>query len=155
MRYVIFILMLSGCTSVVVSDADFAKNINQKCFSVEKPLNIYRFGKSTSNPHIVFTEESKSTMPIDFDEKYELVGTLSTKELIKIIEIVDYPYGSAGRCWKIYAVSKKHNGKKFELPSCWMDHTTVWFSPHSISRVNINQKIELVTDSIKPSEECI
>ncbi|GMM84481.1 hypothetical protein [Pseudoalteromonas sp. MTN2-4] len=147
------IILLSGCSSVV-SNEYIATNLTDKCFSIEKPVNIYVIRQFPNDSYEAFTEKSNSRLP-SFESKFEFVRTLTKGELIKITSVVEHSYGSAGHCWKINAKSEQLPGVEFELPSCWMDNMSPWFSPDSPSQLKGGQKIEVATDFIKASEKCI
>ena len=146
---IFIILLLCGC-STVVSNENLAVNLIDKCFSVEKPIQVY----ASNNLHVAVTKQNTSRLH-RFEQNYKRVKTLNAGDIIKISTLMDHSYGSAGRCWMVFAKNMHLTGIEFQLPSCWMDHNSIWFTPNSPAKLNESDKIELVTDYIKPSKVCI
>lgn len=150
---IFLIPILSSCAAKDVTINSFAKTIADKCFQLTKDLTIYEVQGSDKDKVSSFT--SSYLMVGDpsekqrFIKKGKAVGTIVKGEKLLITKVVDFPYGSAGRCWVVKARYNK-NDPLIEIPSCWVWEQPIWVEPLSpIEQQKTDKKLQIKAEQLK------
>lgn len=131
------ILFLSGCAATDVSQSDRVKGIIGQCYQLTETGELMDKPGSDKESVMQFTlsylflssKTHRHAQQWAGDGK--LIQQLPVGTKLKIAKVIDYPYGSAGRCWvvkaKLLGVDTK--GKLVEIPSCVVWDQPIWVSP--------------------------
>lgn len=147
----LFITLLSGCAAIDVSKTDAAKDLIGTCYEFKETGELIRTRGSDKEQVMEFTWSylflSSETQAHHRESNggAELISKLSPGTRLKIRKIVNYPYGSAGRCWVIKAdlLNVDTNKELVEIPSCWVWDEPIWVAPSSPYALEKDEKKKL------------
>lgn len=90
-----------------------------------------------------------------WSEKGALLATLPPGDRLIIDYVVDYPYGSTGRCWVIKVrLLDSDVEDQVEIPSCWVWDDPIWIEPRSPHSTKDADRLRMVTHILRPIERC-
>ncbi|MDO6721592.1 hypothetical protein Q4575_19490 [Psychrosphaera sp. 1_MG-2023] len=158
----LYLFLLSGCAATDISKSNVASDIVGKCYEFTEQGKLLRVEGSDKErvmkftlSYLFLTSESQNHHLKNNDG--ELVTSLELGTKIKITKVIDYPYGSAGRCWVIKAelLGFDTKGESVEIPSCWVWDEPIWVTPMSpfMQAIDSNeqQKLRIATSVLAPS----
>ncbi|WP_139172568.1 hypothetical protein [Onishia taeanensis] len=156
-----FLALLSGCAAVDVSETDVARDLVGNCYEFREPAEVIRVKGSDKEQVMKFTQSYLFVSAVSEDRNRggygggELIRILAPGTRLKIRRVIDYPYGSAGRCWVVKAdlLNIDTNGDLVEMPSCWVWDNPIWVapeSPHTLERVS-TKKLRIDTPVLRAS----
>ncbi|WP_020411269.1 hypothetical protein [Microbulbifer variabilis] len=133
------IILLSGCAAIDVSETDLARDLIGKCYEFREAGELLRTEGSDKERVMKFTWSYLFLSAESQDHHREsnggdeLVRVLEPGTQLKIRKVINYPYGSAGRCWIVKAelLNIDTKGEYVELPSCWVWDKPIWVYPQS------------------------
>ncbi|WP_298771723.1 hypothetical protein [uncultured Shewanella sp.] len=157
------LFILSGCAyNEDITNQDPAKEIANKCYQAQSTLTVYSREAHSSVEYRLFPPDFPPS-PRPTRKKSLIQWTseipswdpsfiIDKNDILRIVKVTNELRGTNGHCWHIIATVDKNPFIEFELPSCWMHHTNLWFTPDSPYELSIDKErdaITLVSDYIK------
>jgi hypothetical protein len=153
---IIFGVLVSGCAATLdVTQESFASDLGGKCFITNETMTVY-FADTFPDDTYQLISPKRKKLPIRSSlAPWENGFEIEKGKLIKITKIYDQQYGTSGHCWEVFAKVEGSELPEFLVPSCWVWHQFIWFTPKSPYRLkNAGGKLKVNTELITESK-CI
>lgn len=146
--------LLCSCVSYDVTDDVYVHSLNNKCYKTTKDLQIYEVRGSDKQNVSSLTSSylmiGDSTEGQRFTKKNKVIGVIKKGNKLLIEKVVDFPYGSAGRCWVVKVNYDKYKGQLLEIPSCWVWEQPIWVSPSSpVEQKNSGKALTIIAKQLE------
>lgn len=156
---IFFVVLLAGCAAIDVSETDPVKELIGACYKFKEAGELVRTEGSDKERVMKYTSSYLFLSSVTESHHREnnggakLLKILEPGSKLKIVKVINYPYGSAGRCWVVKAdlLAVDTGDELVEIPSCWVWDEPIWVSPKSPDTLKGNQKLEINTPVLEPT----